>query len=56
MGSSGRLKSGGKLLVVVRGSFNPVKVQMATADYAKKHGMANVCRLILNSNEFLFVP
>jgi mono/diheme cytochrome c family protein len=26
------------------------------ADYAKKHGMANVCRLILNSNEFLFVP
>jgi hypothetical protein len=26
------------------------------ATYAKKHGMANVCRLILNSNEFLFVP
>ncbi len=24
--------------------------------YARKHGMANVCRLILNSNEFLFVP
>jgi hypothetical protein len=24
--------------------------------YAKKHGMANVCRLILNSNEFLFIP
>jgi hypothetical protein len=26
------------------------------AAYAKKHGMANVCRLILNSNEFMFVP
>jgi mono/diheme cytochrome c family protein len=24
--------------------------------YAKKHGLANVCRLILNSNEFMFVP
>jgi hypothetical protein len=26
------------------------------AAYAKKHGLANVCRLILNSNEFMFVP
>jgi hypothetical protein len=26
------------------------------AAYAMKHGMANVCRLILNSNEFMFVP
>jgi hypothetical protein len=26
------------------------------AVYAKKHGMANVCRLIFNSNEFIFVP
>jgi hypothetical protein len=25
------------------------------ASYAQKHGMANVCRLILNSNEFVFV-
>jgi cytochrome c553 len=24
--------------------------------YAKKHGMANVCRLIFNSNEFMFIP
>jgi hypothetical protein len=24
-------------------------------EYAKKHGMANVCRLLLNSNEFMFV-
>ena len=22
----------------------------------EKHGMANVCRLILNSNEFMFAP
>jgi mono/diheme cytochrome c family protein len=26
------------------------------AAYARKHGMANVCRLIFNSNEFMFVP
>jgi hypothetical protein len=26
------------------------------AAYGKKHGMANVCRLIFNSNEFMFVP
>ncbi|MHB1427046.1 MAG: DUF1549 and DUF1553 domain-containing protein, partial [Gemmataceae bacterium] len=24
--------------------------------FAKKHGLANVCRLIFNSNEFMFVP
>jgi hypothetical protein len=24
--------------------------------YASRHGMANACRLILNSNEFMFVP
>jgi mono/diheme cytochrome c family protein len=26
------------------------------ADYASRHGMANACRLLLNCNEFLFVP
>ncbi len=26
------------------------------ATYAQKHGLANICRLILNSNEFMFVP
>src|SRR5262249_34578043 len=25
------------------------------ADYARRHGLANLCRLIVNSNEFLFV-
>jgi hypothetical protein len=24
-------------------------------DYSHRHGMANTCRLLLNSNEFLFV-
>ena len=27
----------------------------ALSEYAKKHGMANTCRLIFNSNEFMFV-
>ncbi|MEY4690254.1 MAG: hypothetical protein RIT19_579 [Verrucomicrobiota bacterium] len=25
-------------------------------EYARRHGLANACRLLLNSNEFLFVP
>jgi hypothetical protein len=25
------------------------------ADYAAKHGLANACRMLINSNEFLFV-
>jgi hypothetical protein len=28
----------------------------ALASYARRHGMANACRLLLNCNEFLFVP
>jgi hypothetical protein len=28
----------------------------ALAGYARRHGMANACRLLLNCNEFLFVP
>ena len=27
----------------------------AVAAYAAKHGMANACRLLLNSNEFMFL-
>jgi hypothetical protein len=27
----------------------------ALTQYAKKHGMANVCRIVINSNEFMFV-
>jgi hypothetical protein len=32
------------------------KESAALAAYAKKYGMANACRLLLNSNEFMFVP
>jgi len=32
------------------------KEAAALAGYAGKHGMANACRVILNSNEFMFVP
>jgi hypothetical protein len=28
----------------------------AVMKYARKHGLANACRMILNSNEFMFVP
>ncbi|MCL6503150.1 MAG: DUF1553 domain-containing protein [Pirellulales bacterium] len=28
----------------------------ALASYASRHGLANACRLLLNSNEFLFIP
>lgn len=34
----------------------PTEAELETITaYATKHGMANVCRLLLNSNEFLFV-
>ncbi|HKS35861.1 MAG TPA: DUF1553 domain-containing protein, partial [Verrucomicrobiae bacterium] len=34
----------------------PTKVEMdELSAYARKHGLANLCRLILNSNEFMFV-
>ncbi len=35
--TSGNPMAGGKLLVVVRGDFDPDKVRMAAEDYAKKH-------------------
>jgi hypothetical protein len=31
------------------------KESAALTEYAKKHGLANACRVILNSNEFMFV-
>jgi hypothetical protein len=27
----------------------------ALADYARKHGLANACRLLFNANEFVFI-
>ena len=32
----------------------PKEIEMLSG-YAKKHGLANVGRLVLNSNEFMFV-
>jgi hypothetical protein len=32
----------------------PKEIELLSA-HAKKHGMANVCRLVINSNEFMFV-
>jgi hypothetical protein len=29
--------------------------QLAVADYVDKHGLANACRLLVNTNEFMFV-
>jgi hypothetical protein len=29
--------------------------QAVLLDYARAHGLANVCRLLLNTNEFCFV-
>jgi hypothetical protein len=34
----------------------PLQTEMRElTDYARKHGLANLCRVILNSNEFMFV-
>jgi hypothetical protein len=30
--------------------------EAALAEYARRHGMANACRVLLNCNEFAFVP
>ena len=30
--------------------------EAALAEYARHHGLANACRLLLNCNEFVFVP
>jgi hypothetical protein len=31
------------------------KEQKAVAEYSAKHGLANACRVLLNSNEFMFL-
>ncbi len=48
----------GQLRAVYRlalGREPTAKESVALADYARKHGLANACRLVLNTNEFLFV-
>jgi hypothetical protein len=38
------------------GRFPSESEKAALAGYAGRHGMANACRLLLNANEFMFVP
>jgi hypothetical protein len=33
----------------------PIEFTMKLSDYAARHGLVNVCRLLVNSNEFWFV-
>jgi hypothetical protein len=40
--------------LAVNRDATPREIELLGA-HAKKHGMANVCRLVLNSNEFMFV-
>ncbi|MBC8113474.1 MAG: protoporphyrinogen oxidase [Candidatus Saccharimonas sp.] len=40
-------------LILCRPATDPESRDLS--EYASKHGLANVCRLLLNSNEFLFV-
>jgi hypothetical protein len=58
-----RVAAVGDLRSQVREAFRlafgrlPAEKEAATlSSYAARHGMVNVCRLLFNSNEFLFVP
>ncbi len=55
-------QAGKDLLVQIRavyllalGREPTAKESRALAKYAGKHGLANACRIVLNSNEFMFV-
>jgi hypothetical protein len=57
-----RVAGAGDVSKQIEAAFQLVLAREPKADelneltaYANKHGMANVCRLILNSNEFMFV-
>ncbi len=58
-----RVEAAGSLEAQVRQAYHlalgraPTQREcMRLAGYAGRHGMANACRLLLNCNEFLFVP
>jgi hypothetical protein len=58
-----RIKAAGEIRSQVQAAFRltlgrmPTEKEAATlAPYAARHEMVNVCRLLFNSNEFLFVP
>jgi mono/diheme cytochrome c family protein len=46
----------GRAYLLALGRAPTAKESGALTSYAKRHGMANVCRLLLNCNEFIFVP
>lgn len=43
------------LYLLALGREPTAKEMRALAEYAGKHGLANACRIVLNSNEFMFV-
>ena len=45
----------GRLSVAIAYPCSTDALAAALAAYAAKHGMANACRVVLNSNEFIFV-
>jgi hypothetical protein len=58
-----RVASAGDLRAQVQEAFRLALGRAATekeavtlSSYAARHGIANVCRLLFNSNEFLFIP
>jgi len=44
-----------RLFELAYGRLPTVPETDAVADYAAQHGLANACRVIVNSNEFMFV-
>ncbi len=46
----------GQAFLLALGRPPTEKESAALASYAARHGMANACRLLLNSNEFMFIP
>ncbi len=46
----------GRAFLLALGRPPTEKETAALSSYAARHGMANACRLLLNSNEFLFIP
>jgi hypothetical protein len=44
-----------RAFVLVLGREPTTQEEAEFAEYGKRHGLANVCRLLFNSNEFLFV-
>jgi hypothetical protein len=46
----------GRAFLLALGRPPTEKESAALSSFAARHGMANACRLLLNSNEFMFIP